>query len=761
MVKSKKFGTFTGVFTPSTEAILGTVLFLLFPMLTQQVGLLYMLLIVVIAHTVTISTAFSISDCATNLNEVGAGGMYALSRRSLGKAFGASIGIQLYLAQACSIAFYCIGFIEPVQPLLEQYGLLSMLPANPLLQKQILSTAIFIIFFIIAMIGAGFITKLQFGILIILVFAVGSIFYSPFSNLIFNNERVFNSFQSLKFNGSGMTMAMFFTAFAIFFPAVTGIDAGVGMSGDLKNPRKSLVLGTFLSIGLTFIIYFAVTFVYGMVRSGLDLKSISLVNLLGFHDLQNWSVTGALVFLGILFATSSSALSCYMTAPRTAFALARQRVLPRFLNFLGWDFKKRGTEPRFATIFTLFIGLLVIWSGDISVASQIVGICFLVVYGWMNFSAFLERVSKNPNFRPTSWGSPIISLYGFLISIGIICLFNIKIGLVIILSQIIIFQLILRYKAENKLEGVWWGVLFTWVKWALKKLSKIVQGTKNWRPILTVFAFATDKVGTFHVLQMAERIAENQGLVNANIIFTGKEDKKNLLTKNFFNDPSFNISRKQVTLQSDKSINEYIISMIESSNITGLDTNSVLIEYDKRVHWPYIIENIINNGKNLFVFKNGIGNEESEYIDVWWRGEKNGNMMALIAYIIMNSDMERLHADDFKIRIIRKLSRGEDEVQAREELDELIFKSRLNGESIIIPYDDQPIYNAVQEYSFSARLIMFGMPGKHIIARQHAGGITKMFNLNKHFFEKEIDKFNDFPPILFVEAAVKVNLIEE
>ena len=155
---SKKFGTFKGVFVPSTEAILGTVLFLLLPALTADVGLIHMLLIVVLAHSVTLATSFSLADCATNLNDIGGGGMYALSKRSLGKAFGGSIGIQLYFAQAASIGFYCIGFAEPLQPLLSP--LLQFIPlfqgSSPeelLLQKQIFASIVFIVFFIIVMIG--------------------------------------------------------------------------------------------------------------------------------------------------------------------------------------------------------------------------------------------------------------------------------------------------------------------------------------------------------------------------------------------------------------------------------------------------------------------------------------------------------------------------------------------------------------------------------------------------------------------------------
>jgi amino acid transporter len=784
---SNKFGTFKGVFTPSTEAILGTVLFLLMPAMVADVGLIQMLLIVILAHTVSGATAFSISDCATNLNTIGGGGMYALARRSLGKAFGGSIGIQLYFAQAASIAFYCIGFVEPLQPIISPLlSTIPIMPDDPLLQKQVMASLIFILFFVVVMIGADFTLKIQSVILVVLFTSVAAIFLSPFYDIQYDSAPLFNSSMNLSGNRP-VTMAIFFLTFTQFFPAVVGIDAGVGMSGDLKDPKRSLVRGTFLAIAVTFTIYIGSVVLFSAMNRELLAGNIDnydftqnplgiprgflLTNLLGFPLIpetlstgsQLWNILqssfpiiipGILVLIGILFATSSSALSCFMTAPRTVQALARDNILPRFLRILSRDFKPMGNEPRFATLITFFIGISIIWIGNINMAAMIVGICFLIVYSWINLSAFFERISRNPTFRPTSKNHWLVSLYGFLMSLGAICLFDWRIGILIVISQMIIFWLILKFKTENRLEGVWWGVLFSLAKRILASLSVIVQGSKNWRPIVSAISFGRRDNNSFRVAELGKMIAAYQGLVYHNVLQTTKDRKD---SGNCIEDEDADLPTSCITLNG-KDIEQVLLGLSLSSHPGGITPNTILIEHIDKIKLLPMITTAIDQGRNVLLLKNGEKLIKYENIDIWWRGQQNGNLMVLLAYIINNSLKLVDHKDAARVRIIRKLGPYEDQSLASKELAFLLEKARLSGEVLILPHNSDPIKTTIDTVSGDSDLIMMGMPGRFDTEQDN---IEKLFKINERFFDQEITKYDNMPATLFVKSAYRMNLIEE
>ncbi|TVQ38595.1 MAG: amino acid permease [Spirochaetaceae bacterium] len=733
----KKLGTFGGVFVPSFEAILGAVLFLILPLLVGAVGVWNVMIIVLLANSATLATAFSIADSSTNVRRVGAGGMYALSKHSLGIAFGGSIGIQLFIAQAVSIGFYAVGFAEPLQQFVVRIPAVARIVeqhAIPILrQKQLLATLIAIVALLAALAGADFASRLQSVIFVILIVAVGLVLVSPLFGPLNSGEPIFTPTPL----GRGLIPGIgFWAAFATFFPAVTGIDAGVGMSGNLKDPGRSLARGTFMAIAVTFVVYMATAFVFGLVRHDLLVPSAGYVPST-INIFLDEPVIMLVLLIGILFATGSSALSYFLTAPRTAQALVRDRVVPRAFRFLGRDFTRTGREPRWATVLTFLIFLPVIWAGDIALASLIVGISFLVVYAWMNLAAFFERISGNPSFRPTSKGHWIVSLYGFLICMAVISLFNFRIGIAVLTAQFALFALLLRFRAHNMLEGVWWGVLFSLVGWGSRQLGNIVQGTKNWRPIVGVFGFADKPDETERLRAIALRIGEYRGYVAVNLLCPRKFDPETLKLPR----------GSRVIRTTEDRFGTSVRSIVQATVPGGYHFNTVVLPMDGRFNLTDLIRDLIAEHTNVILYRHGKVEIGAERIDVYWKGQANGNLMALLAYIISQSGRRSRSSDVRSIRIIRKLTDDEEPEVARKEMETLMSGARLDGEVLLLEPDDQRFQETVAANSTDAGMILMGMPGEDM------GAVAQIFELDELFFTKQIAAYEDFPPILFVKAS--------
>jgi len=679
-VQTKKFGTFSGVFLPSLLTIFGAVMYFIAPQVVGGVGLAKAILIILIAHSVTLATAFSISAIATNI-KVGGGGLYYLISRSLGSEFGGSIGIQLYFAQTIASSFYAIAFARGVSIVLGYIGVT--------LAEMNIAILSLIFFALLVFIGANFIVKIQYAIFAAIILSLASIFLGPHTATI--STSLFSP-----------TTIPFWIAFAMFFPAVTGIDAGVGMSGELKNPRKSLVIGTFTSIIVTMLVYLALAVKFAVSASPEDLVSNSQI-------IYQISLFAPLVIIGILMATSSSALSSLMTAPRCLVAMSEDKILPRFLNFLGRK-SKRDSEPRIAIFLSLLIGLGIILLGSLEVVSQIVSMFFLSVYGWINGAAFFEKISKNPSYRPTFNAPTLISFYGMFAAYAIMYLFNPKIMLIVIVLQCLLFFSLYKAKKSMKIEGVWQGVSFQLLRSLLKSMDVGARSVKNWRP--TILAFSTNELNNHPIANLLNWIGSRSSVTKMYFLRKGNF-KSDVANNNIQQANLLNYTKEHAleifprTILTDN-FQKTIENLSQAETLGNLPLNTVMLDFNSKIETSDLARSISAMDKNLILLRNQTGFTNFKRVDVWWSSKKNGNFMILLAYLITHSKQWLEQGATIKIfNVVDNKTKHRRDIR---ELENIIEQSRIeNIELEVIESKQNKIAEIINSKSSDADLVILGL----------------------------------------------------
>jgi len=297
-------GTFAGVFTPSILTILGLILFLKTGYVVGSAGLIRALLIVLLANSISVLTSISLSAIATNLRVKGGGDYYLISR-TLGVQYGGALGIVLFLAQSVSIAFYAIGLGEV---------LTSVLGLTQPWWPQVIAAIATAFLFVLAWLGADWAARFQYVVLVVLFLGITAFFVGAIP--------AWDAGQ-LRDNLAPAGGVPFWMLFAIFFPAVTGFTQGVSMSGDLRDPGKSLPRGTFMAVGLSMVIYISVVVLFAGARPGAVLVAGD-TEAMGQIAAWPW-----LVAAGAIAATLSSSLASFLGAPRILQSLAADRVAGR------------------------------------------------------------------------------------------------------------------------------------------------------------------------------------------------------------------------------------------------------------------------------------------------------------------------------------------------------------------------------------------------------------------------------------------------
>jgi len=475
--QNKKFGTFGGVFTPNVLTILGVIMYLRLGWVVGNAGLLGAIVIILMAKSVTICTGLSMSSITTNI-KIGAGGAYSIISRSLGLEVGGSIGIPLYIAQTLSAALYIIGFAEgwirvfPEQPTGLIINSLSFLLPTGWGESLITynATIVMIIAWIslltISYISAHLAIKAQYIIMGVMVASIISFLMTPVPLQPVSEIPWIGNFES----------AGFWEVFAVFFPAVTGIMAGANMSGDLKDPRRAIPVGTMGAIALTMVVYVGLAVLIAMIA----LPSEMITNQMVMVDKSYWP---NVVVAGIMGATLSSALGSMLGAPRILQALAEQKTVPLSRIFAA---KTENNEPRNAIVFTGGIIIIALLAGDLNALASLITMFFLITYGMLNIVVFLQQTIRIISFRPSFKVPRLVSFFGGASCIFMMFFIDPIFSVVSILTIIAIYVWLVRQELEADWGDIRGGIFVALAERASRIADKFPKHHISWKPDLVV-----------------------------------------------------------------------------------------------------------------------------------------------------------------------------------------------------------------------------------------------------------------------------------
>lgn len=662
---SEKFGTFGGVFTPSLLTILGVIMFLRFPTVVGYAGLWNTLIILAAAKLISVITSLSIASIATNMRVKG-GGAYFLISRSLGVEFGGVIAVFFFIAQAVAVTLYVVGFTEAIFSAFPDIGL----------SFQMVGSITNIIVFICVYIGAGWTIRLQYAILAVLMLSVLSFFVGAGS--VFSLETLDSNLTS-----NWTADNSFFPVFALFFPAVTGIMAGVNMSGDLKEPSRAIPNGTFSAVAFSGLLYVGIAVMLAGAMPRADLLSEGFI-------MKDYAYSPGLIYAGVICATLSSALGSMMGAPRILQAFARDNIFPR-IRWLGQG-SGRSNEPRRATILTFLIAQVGVMAGDLDTVAPVITMFFLMTYATVNLACFYESLSKNPSFRPTfrlnHWS---VALLGALGCLGVMFLINALWAAVALFLAGLFYYLIIRSQVEVKWGDVDSGISYQRARKALLRLEGNRYHPKNWRPsILVLSGGATSRL---HLSEYGYWFTNHSGILSIGQIICG--ELENLIERRR---EAENILRKFILKEElsafpavivDEDMHSAVKALLQCHGLGGLRSNTVLLGWSEDPEKGEIFSETLGIAKKMRRSLIVIACEEEQekiqipegVINIWWNTPKNGELMLLLAYLLKKNREWRSHP----LRIIRTVALKADTTKIEQDMKDMLSQARIEAELLIVP----------------------------------------------------------------------------
>eukprot|EP00041_Stephanoeca_diplocostata_P023775 m.591542 g.591542 ORF g.591542 m.591542 type:complete len:945 (+) comp22380_c0_seq1:148-2982(+) len=513
-VSRNQLGTINGVYIPCLLNILGAVLFMRVGYVVGYAGYLGAIALFGFSNLVAVLTAISFSAIVTN-GKMGGGGVYYMISRSMGPAFGGATGLLFYLCYVINSAFNATAMVQ---------DLISTFFKNaPSIYFTYFYHGTLFFLLMVALAGADAFARLNMLLFIALIVSALVALFS----LVFGHSHVVDT---LPANGTSSchhqdpahfpmreTEVNFYApnshtfhdnlfadftdknnqvvVLALVYTTTCGIMVGANLSGDLKDPGKSLPRGTLLAMLTSFSTYM----LYATVLAACFPREILQCE---FLVLQKAAISPYVVVAGVAMATLSTSLGAMFGASRILQAIARDNIVP--LSYFGKGTKK-GDEPLRAVCITwaLVNAFGYIGGGSMESIAQILTDFFLTACAFVNLSQMLLSLSNAPNYRPsfqyaTWWSSGL----GFVLAISLMWYLNWFHALCTCIAWIVIFVYITVTCEEKPWGNVHQAILYRAIVYKLRDLVVGRTHAKFWRSSVLLLAQDAD----YPLLQLCKKL---------------------------------------------------------------------------------------------------------------------------------------------------------------------------------------------------------------------------------------------------------------
>jgi solute carrier family 12 sodium/potassium/chloride transporter 2 len=464
-----KIGAFRGVFRPVILSTIGAFAFLRLGFVVGNVGWVGALAVVGVAALITGLTALSTASVATNA-PVRPGGTFAVIADALGVEAGAAVGIPLFVAMTASSAMYFFAFAET---------LASVVPQIP--------TAIAAGF---ALVGMGTLAAVSPRVA---ARAQGVALTVVATGLLFALLGVLRHPITPLEGFGGREDATFVRSFSLFFPAATGVLAGIGMTALLDDPRRDLPRGTLWGWAVSNSAYVTLILWFAAMGSPSELRTNPTI----LADRSLWAPP---VTIGLLASTLIAGVTNLVTAPRMLATMARHRAVP-FADWLG-PLDDAG-RPRAAIGATYGLAALALLSGSLDNLAPVVSGFFIVSYLAIHLVVALEYGLGMVTFRPTFRIPIAVPLVGAVMTLGVLAVSSPFGGVPELFVVVGIFAVLARRRLDQPWETAGSGVAVRLADWAARRAARMARTVRAWKPDLLVPVQSEREIESLAPLLMA------------------------------------------------------------------------------------------------------------------------------------------------------------------------------------------------------------------------------------------------------------------